>query len=165
MPSEPPWDRTGIARLALLAPLIFVVHVLEEAPRFVAWFNSLVARGITQRMFLNVNATALVITVVVVALVVAEQGQVTAILALAWFGLLMLANGLFHIVATVVHSRYSPGVVTAILLYLPYFFAFAMLAVRRLKVSVPIVVTAALLGGLPMLIHGYLIVFRGSRLF
>jgi hypothetical protein len=30
------------ARLLLLAPLVFVLHVGEEAPGFVAWFNRLV---------------------------------------------------------------------------------------------------------------------------
>ena len=28
------------ARLILLAPIIFVLHVIEEAPGFVAWFNT-----------------------------------------------------------------------------------------------------------------------------
>src|SRR5262249_33696424 len=52
----------SLRRLAFSLPVIFLLHVAEEAPRFVAWFNSLVARGITQPLFLTVNTVAFVIT-------------------------------------------------------------------------------------------------------
>src|SRR5690348_8181078 len=50
------------ARVILLAPAIFLLHVLEEAPRFVDWFNSLVRQGITQGNFLRVNAFCFLVT-------------------------------------------------------------------------------------------------------
>jgi len=77
----------------------------------------------------------------------------------------MLANGLFHIVGTVALGRYCPGVVTATLFYLPLSLLFLRAVVRELGVPLPLVGAVALLGGVPMYIHGYLIVFRGSRLF
>jgi hypothetical protein len=40
-------DTRLIVGLALLAPIIFVIHVIEEAPTFVSWFNSLVEPDIT----------------------------------------------------------------------------------------------------------------------
>jgi Protein of unknown function with HXXEE motif len=154
-----------VARVALLAPVVFAIHVLEEAPGFVPWFNSLVKPPITQGAFVSVNLGAAVITLLLVAVVAGAPQPLPATVLLAWLALLMGANGLFHIVATAVHGRYSPGVVTAAGLYLPYFVWYFSLVVRRLRVPIPAAAVASIVGALPMLVHGYLIVFRGSRLF
>jgi hypothetical protein len=151
--------------VALLAPVLFAAHVLEEAPSFVAWFNSLVSPGISQPLFLTVNVVAGGITVVLTLAVLASPEPAPATLLLAWLALLMGANGIFHLVGTLVHGRYSPGVVTGVFLYLPYFGCYFWLVVRRLRVSIPAAATASLLGAIPMLVHGCLIVFKGGRLF
>jgi len=150
---------------ALLAPLIFLLHVAEEAPGFVDWFNSLVRPEITPSIFYSVTAAGFVITLIVSGVLAATQERGAATLMLAWLGFLMLANAIFHLVATVVHARYCPGVVTAAFFYLPYFAWFFSLSVRRLSVSPLIAVGAVLVGAAPMAVHGYLIVFRGARLF
>lgn len=157
-------DRT-IRYLALLAPIVFVLHVLEEGPKFVPWFNRLVEPDITEAAFLRVNGTAFVITVVLAAVLFATREPAVAVLDLAWVGFLMLANALLHVAATVVHRTYSPGVVTAVLLYLPYFAVLFAVVRKRLRVPLSVAVVATVLGALPMAAHGYLIVFRGSRLF
>jgi Protein of unknown function with HXXEE motif len=154
-----------VRKLVLFAPFIFAMHVLEEAPGFVAWFNSLVPRGITQQMFLGVNTVAFVITVLIAALVAASADPVAGLTLAAWIGFLFLANGLFHIVATIAHGRYCPGVITGALLYLPYGAILLRGIVRDLRVPAAAVAGAAVVGAVPMLAHGYLIVFRGSRLF
>lgn len=85
------------ARLVLLAPIVFALHVVEEAPGFVAWFNSLVpARPITDDLFYTVNAVAFVITVAVAGVLAATREAGAVLGALAWISFLMLANGLFH---------------------------------------------------------------------
>ena len=150
---------------ALLAPIIFAAHVAEEAPGFVEWFNSLVPRGISQSLFLSVNAGGFVITNILAGMLAATQERAAATVMLAWLGFLMLANAAFHLIATIVHDRYCPGVVTATVLYLPYFAWFFRVAVRDLGVQVPVAVVSLLVGSLPMAIHGYLIVFRSDRLF
>jgi hypothetical protein len=154
-----------LRKLVLIAPVIFILHVLEEAPGFVAWFNGLVPRGISQSLFLTVNAVALIITVLIAILVAASPEPASGLVLAAWVGFLMLANGLFHLVGTVAHSRYCPGVVTGTLLYLPYGALLLRKIVRDLQLRPRVVVGTAALGAIPMLIHGYLIVFRGSRLF
>jgi hypothetical protein len=154
-----------IRRVALLAPIIFALHVAEEALRFVEWFNSLVPRGITQALFLSVNATALIITIILAGILWATSGRVVAIVMLAWFGFMMFANAIFHLVATIVHERYSPGVITATILYLPYFTWFFWLVVRNLRVRPLVAGVSTLVGSVPMAMHGYLIVFRGESLF
>ncbi|HYU34544.1 MAG TPA: HXXEE domain-containing protein [Thermoanaerobaculia bacterium] len=154
-----------IGRLALLAPVVFVLHFLEEAPGFVSWFNRLVEPDISQPLFLTVNGTAFVITVLLAMVLAATREPVAAVIDLAWLAFLMLANALFHLTATVVHHIYSPGTVTAAVLYLPYFAVFFSVVLKRLRVPVGVALVATVLGALPMAVHGYLIVFRGSRLF
>jgi len=155
----------SLRRLALVLPVIFLLHVLEEAPGFVEWFNSLVARGISQPLFLTVNLVAFLITVALAAMVAAAPGPGTGGALSVWVGFLMLANGLFHLVGTLVHGRYSPGVVTGTLLYLPVGILTVRAVAREADVKPAAAILAACAGAIPMLAHGYLIVFRGSRLF
>ncbi len=154
-----------VSRTLLLAPFVFVSHFLEESPRFVEWFNTHVARGITSGLFWRVNISALVITIVVVGIEWLSRSASTLSLAIVWLSFLMFANAIFHIVGGVVDKQYVPGLATAILLYIPYYSWFFMEAVKSKRVKVIGLVVATVLGSLPMLMHGYLILFRGSRLF
>jgi hypothetical protein len=146
-------------------PVVFVLHVLEEAPFFVAWINDRVTPPISERTFLTVNAVGLVITLGVALSLLASRERMTGLVAAAWVGFLMLANGLFHLVATVATRGYCPGVVTGVLLYLPLSLLFIRGVARETQVPAIVAVAAALVGAVPMALHGYLIVFRGSRLF
>lgn len=157
--------RPSLRALLLAAPPIFVAHFLEEAPGFVAWFNAHVARGITTPLFWSVNYTALGITLAVVALEWQSRTTLSASLAVAWLSFLMFANALLHLAGAIVDGAYVPGLVTALLLYLPYYGAVVTRVVRLRRLSRSGVAAAAFLGALPMLVHGYLIIVRGSRLF
>ncbi|MDT4896185.1 MAG: hypothetical protein QOH25_1262 [Acidobacteriota bacterium] len=154
-----------VSRALLLAPFIFIGHFLEESPGFVEWFNAHVTRGITSTLFWRVNISALVITVIVVGIEWFSRSAFSLALAIAWLSFLMLANALFHVVGGVVDKQYVPGLATAILLYIPYYSWLFLKAVKSKRVKVLGLVAAAVLGSLPMLVHGYLILFRGSRLF
>ncbi len=152
-------------RMILLAPVIFVAHVCEEAPGFVNWFNSLVRQGISQPLFLSVNGVAFLVTLALTAVAAWDRNLGSMLAALAWLGFLMLANGIFHLTGTLVHARYSPGTITAASLYLPYFGWLVWLVHRRFGISILKVVAVSSLAGIPMFVHGYLIVFEGRRLF
>ena len=154
-----------VSRAILLAPFIFVCHFLEESPTFVAWFNAHVARGITSGLFWRINISALVITLIVVGIEWLSRSAFSLTLMIAWFGFLMLANAIFHIAGGLVDWQYVPGLVTAIILYIPYYLWLFTKALKSERVKTAALFVAALLGSIPMLIHGYLIVFRGSRLF
>lgn len=154
-----------VSRIAILAPFIFVCHFLEEAPGFVEWFNSHVARGITSGLFWRVNISALVITLVVVGIEWFSRSAFSLTLVIAWLSFLMLANAIFHIAGGLVDRQYVPGLLTAVLLYIPYYLWLFVKALRSERVNSSALFVAAVLGSIPMLIHGYLIVVRGSRLF
>ena len=154
-----------VSRALLLAPPIFIVHFLEESPGFVGWFNAHVARGITPGLFWAVNLTALFITLAFVAFEWLSRTPLSLAAALAWLGFLFFANALFHAAGAFVDRRYVPGLVTAVLLYLPYYVWLCVRALKSRRVTAAALLTAAVPCSLPMLIHGYLILFRGDRLF
>lgn len=157
--------KNDVSRTLLLAPPVFVCHFLEESPGFVEWFNAHVARGITPGLFWGVNVTALVITLAVVGFEWFSRSAVSLALALTWLGFLMLANAAFHVAGSLVDGRYVPGLATAVLLYLPYYSWLWVRAVKSGRVKAAWAALGASVGALPMLTHGYLILFRGSRLF
>ena len=156
-------DRLG--RGLLLAPLVFVAHFLEEGPRFVPWFNGHVAQSITTDLFWTVNFTALLITVLVVLVFRAGESPSAVVFLVAWLSFLMLTNAIFHITGAIVDGGYVPGLVTAILLYLPYSYWVARQVVQSGRVSRGVLAVAAVIGGIPMAVHGYRILFLGTRLF
>ena len=153
------------ARLVLLAPLLFALHWLEEAPGFVAWANSHVDRGIDDRTFTTVNFAALLITAVVALAHRAARHRASLTAAVAWFSFLMGANGLLHVIGAIVDRGYAPGVITSVLFYWPFFALFVRSALQTRTVPPIVLMAAAACGAAPMLLHGYLILFVRSRLF
>jgi hypothetical protein len=149
----------------LPAPLVFVAHVLEEGPGFVDWINAHVARDITAGLFWTANGTALLITVLVALGVRSTRSEGAVMLAVAWLGFLMAANAALHVTAAIVDRAYVPGVLTASLLYLPYSAWVASRAIRSGRIAPAPLAAAALLGAIPMVVHGYRILFLGDRLF
>lgn len=161
--AEPSRDR--LERGLLLAPVIFVVHFLEESSTFVEWFNGHVSRGITDDLFWTVNLTALVITILLVVGCWLFRSELSTLVIVAWLSFLILANGIFHVVGAVVDRGYVPGLLTAIALYLPYSAWVVRQVIQSQRLAPSVVAVAASLGGLPMAVHGYRILFLGSRLF
>ncbi len=150
--------------LILLAPLIYAAHILEEAPGYMRWVNSIVDHPFPdQGHFFAGNLPSMTITalIAVAAAITLNRGVLLGMLA--WLAYFMFANAIFHIVATVVLRRYSPGTITSAVLYLPYFAWFFL----YLKTRVPVWLMAGfvLFFGMPMFVQGYMIVFRGTRFY
>ena len=156
--------RDSFGALLALAPVVFLLHVAEEAPGFVRWFNSHVGRGITSESFWQVNISALVITGIVAAIAWLDSSAVSAALATAWLAFLMGANALLHIGGAIVDRSYVPGLVTALVLYIPYF-VLVFRRARKRGVSVVLLTAVSTVSAIPMLVHGYRIIFLGTRLF
>ncbi len=148
-----------------LAPAIVVAHVAEEAPGFVEWANSLMEDDITQQLFIAVNTVAFVVTAVLAVIVALSCSRDAIVLMLALLSFLMFGNAILHVGATVALGRYCPGVVTSVVLYLPFFFVFLRQARWQFGIGLASAAAVVVVAAFPMLLHGYLIVFRGSRLF
>jgi hypothetical protein len=87
-------------RLVLLAPAAFLLHVFEEAPRFVAWtrlYPSVFSNTLSNTVFAVTNIVYMLIVVVAVVLC-AFRSAVTLGLAVIAF---LFSNALFHIAFTV----------------------------------------------------------------
>lgn len=149
----------------VLAPFIFVAHFLEEAPGFVGWFNSHVKQGITSSLFWTVNITALIITIGLTAMELLASNRLSASIIVLWFSFLILANAIFHITAAIADEAYMPGLITACILYLPFYFFVVGRIVRDRRLGMISTIAYVAAGSALMLIHGYLIVFKASRLF
>jgi hypothetical protein len=87
------------------------------------------------------------------------------LLVVAWLSFLMLTNAIFHITGAIVDRGYVPGLATAILLYLPYCGWVATQIVRHRRAAPALLAASAVLGAIPMAVHGYRILFLGTRLF
>jgi hypothetical protein len=152
-------------KIILLAPSFFLLHVLEEFPNFVQWLNSLVINEINPSTFLTVNVIGFIITVFITLLMAFSRDRIIIFLTLFWLSFLMFANGIFHVAATLIHRSYSPGALTSLLLYIPYFIWFTWLLVKVNNIKTIHLIFIIFLGALPMLSHGYFIIFQGPRLF
>ena len=86
-------------------------------------------------------------------------------LVVLWLSFLMFANALLHITGSLVDQTYTPGVITAIVLYLPYYLLIIARIIKAKRMKAGFLAGLAFLGSLPMLIHGYMILFLGGRLF
>jgi hypothetical protein len=112
-----------------------------------------------------VNLSGLAITVIVVAMQWFARSGFSLSLVVAWFSFLMFANAIFHIVGGLVDKSYVPGLISAILLYLPYFSWLMIRIIKSGQLHISLLLGTAVLGAIPMCIHGYRILFLGSRLF
>ncbi len=157
--------RSHITRLLWIAAGLFILHVAEEAPGFVDWINGMLAEPITRAQFVYYNAGGLIITVSIAAASSFSEDVIAALFGTAWLSFVMFANAVVHVAATLVFSTYSPGVVTSILLYLPFYFLFIRAVATETAVRTGAIATAASVGAVPMLIHGYLIIYEGRTLF
>jgi hypothetical protein len=154
-----------VQRALLAAPVIFICHVAEEAPGFVAWANAHVEPDITPQMFWSVNLSGLVMTLLAIGAARLQPSPASFLLVAGWLSFLMLANAALHLTATIMFQSYVPGVITALLLYLPYCFWVINKMLHAQSVRRAPMLTAVIIGAILMLLHGYLIVFEGRRLF
>ena len=154
----------GACRIVLFAPAIFVAHVAEEAPGFVAWANSLLEDDITQQLFIAVNAVGFVVTAALAGVAALSCSREAIVLMLAWLSFLTFGNAILHVGATVALGRYSPGAVTSVVLYLPFFFLFLRHARRQFGIGLVSAAVVVVAGAFPMLLHGYLCRVSGAWL-
>jgi len=151
-----------LQRILLFAPIVFICHFAEEAPGFVNWFNAHVSQGITARLFFQVNLSALIITVLVIGIY--WYIRPALVIVVTWLSFLMLANAFLHIAGALIDRGYVPGLVTAVILYLPYYSWLCLNIFKSRRIRLPAFIFAVVFGSVPMLLHGYLILFRASRL-
>lgn len=112
---------TTPSAIILLAPVLFWAHIMEEAPGFMRWYNSVVTPPGSESGFIAANVQPLVITTVLAVAAAWIRRKEPAFLLLVWLSYFMFANTIFHVTATLALRRYCPGLITALALYLPFY--------------------------------------------
>ena len=112
-------DRVPLDTALLLAPLAYCVHQIEEsAGGFRAWRERHYgSTGPAPNPHLFAILTALGLLCILWFSV--RRSKPTAALALLFYLTMQLHNALYHVGAGLAFADYSPGTVTAVLLYLP----------------------------------------------
>lgn len=119
-------------RIVWLMPAAFAVHIVEEAVGgFPAWVGLVVGRPMSSADFLLNNAAFMGVLVSLTAWATIRPGRLPAFLLVAWASGNLFWNFVFHLVTTVLLDRYSPGLVSAVLLYFPLSVAVAWAVLRE----------------------------------
>ena len=136
IPSSPtgPW--------VWLFPLAYGTHVAEEyAFHFPAYLASVSGRHMSNSQFLFLNAVFWLLMVAAVVVVLARPSHAWLVMTLA---AVLGINAALHVLGSLVSATYSPGTVTAAILYVPL----VVYALRRVlpHVSRGLAIRAAALG-------------------
>ena len=110
----------------------FALHVLEEWPRFTVWANRYASPRYTQGDY-NVIHTAGGAASLLAALIVWRfpNRPVTFMFFAFFFAPSVLFNAFFHVCASVLTRSYCPGMITAVVIYLPLFALITDLAYKE----------------------------------
>lgn len=118
-----------------LFPLVFALHVLEEAPQFTRWVQRYASPKFTQVDFVRNNAMGMVIGVVLCLAVSFLPNRITVFLFFV-FGLNQsFLNTLFHVGTTAAYGVYSPGLTTSLTLYPTLFYYLSRIAYEQNLIS------------------------------
>ena len=151
-------------KLLLLPPVLFGLHALEEAPGYVQWFNSVAQPPIPAEGFLRGQIAPLAEAAALALLAFRTGKRWAQVLLYIWSIHFFFANGLYHLIASLVLGSWSPGLITGTLLYLP-FFAWLTHSLRRSGVEAWVLLLMTALLGLPMYLQTYMVAFRHARFF
>ncbi|HEY4282796.1 MAG TPA: HXXEE domain-containing protein [Chthoniobacterales bacterium] len=135
----------SLALIAWSLTIAALIHIFEEfvfPGGFKAWWMAYrpeIAASVTNRLLFNVAFATQ-----------ARRGNGAA----AWLALaaLLAGNAVFHIIGSIQTRRYSPGMVSGILLYIPLAIYGYFYFLRNGWVSVPAALVATILGGF-LLLH------------
>jgi predicted membrane protein len=105
-----------------LAPVAYAVHILEELHQFPAWVNTNFAQGFTTAQFAKNNLIVMSVLIALSLLVTFHPRRWTALLHFLPLSAGTFHNALFHMATTAYLGIYSPGLLSAMLLYLPVFY-------------------------------------------
>ena len=138
------------------SPLVAAaLHIIEEfvyPGGFAEWdrsYRPAIRSSITTRLHIIINAALLLACVQVGLLAKTTDLEARTFGLAAWMTIaaLLFSNAVFHVVGTIRSKTRSPGVVTAVGLYIPLAIAGYAYFIRNGEVSLGMAAAAALIGG------------------
>ena len=125
-------SRLSLREAVWLFPIAFTLHVLEEWPRFTAWAQRYASPSFTRHDYLKIHLAGIV-AALAAAMVVWYFPNRLVVFVFFTFMLTpgIFCNTLFHAGVTAYFGAYCPGLVTALVLYLPLYGFLSTLAYRE----------------------------------
>lgn len=114
-----------------LFPLATALHFLEEAPHFADWAVRYALIGYTHQRWRRIHGIGIVFVVAFCGLASMFPNRAVVFLFFALCFSESVLNGLFHVGATALSGVYCPGLITALILYLPLFWYISQVAYRE----------------------------------
>jgi hypothetical protein len=145
-----------------VAPIAYAVHIIEEFWQFPLWVSAHFAPGFTSDRFVIANAIFMVVLVGLTALVSARKARALDFLYFCWLSGHLFHNALFHMGATAYFGVYSPGLLSAMLLYVPAFYVIARAANEEGRIGNAGGIAALVVGAAGMFSLVYLGLLRGA---
>lgn len=157
MPGSPSDDR-AFRRAIWLLPTVFAPHIAEEyLGGFPRWVDDVVGGTFSDAAFAANNAAFMVVMLGLTAWTSRSGSRTATFLLIVWASGNIFWDSLFHVVMTAAKDRYSPGLVTAAILYLPLSPFIAWTCVRS-RLLGPVALAVA--GGLGLVLFA-LVVWYG----
>jgi hypothetical protein len=147
-----------------LVPVAFFIHILEETPRFVPWATRYLSAPSTFGQFVLGNVIFMVYVLGSVSLATFYPTEWTVVLGLstaAW----IFSNFLIHAFYTLYTGEYSPGVVTASVIYAPVAVYIYAIFLESGTLSQSDIILSIVIGFGVMYIPTFIQVWRGKRLY
>ena len=131
-----------------LFPPVFILHVLEEWPRFTDWAQRHASPLFTQHDYNTIHIAGIIAAFLFTLIVWGFPNRVVVFVFFAFvFGPSALFNTLFHAGATIIGHEYCPGVITALTLYLPTFSFVSRLAWRENRLDLKSLIAVLMIAG------------------
>ncbi|HYG87271.1 MAG TPA: HXXEE domain-containing protein [Azospirillum sp.] len=143
-----PMPRLRFHRLIWLMPAAFAPHIVEEyGTGFPDWVTHTLGGAMTGGAFLMNNAVFMAILVGLTAWAALRPSPLSAFVLLSWASGNLFWNFVFHLATTVLYDRFSPGLITAVLLYFPISLAVGWAALSERVLSRVAFAGAVSIGG------------------
>jgi Protein of unknown function with HXXEE motif len=144
------WERAHFYRLIWLFPAVYVFHISEEGLGFPRWVTNVLHGAMNVRAFYVNNAVFMAILLALCALATRTRARWALWLLFIWAAAQEFCNAVFHVYSQVVFKAYSPGLFTAVFLYIPTFGYLTYLVLRERLLPRWFLVPALSVGALGM---------------
>ncbi len=115
-----------------LFPFVFTLHVLEELPQFTTWAQRHASTASTRIDYIKIHLAGIVTAFIAAAVIwYFPKRTVLFIFFTFVFSPAIFYNTLFHAGATAYFGVYCPGLLTALVLYVPLYCFVSTLAFRE----------------------------------
>lgn len=155
---ESQWEANAFHRIIWSMPAAFAVHIVEEfRGGFPQWVTNVVGGSFDQPAFVANNAVFMSIMLGLTIWAARSTSHLSLFFLVFWASANLFWDSLFHIFATAAFDRYSPGLISSALLYIPISLAAAFAILRARMLPMRDFVIAAAMG---MILFG-LVVWYG----